>query len=96
MLLRGGYTCTLGGPQKVRYLHFLCKESFGELPDDDASGGADVERVLGAKLRNLDATIGGIDHFLVNSLDFIAKDNSVFGVEPPPTPLFRGEKLRIE
>ena len=72
------------------------KESFGKFPDDNAGGGADIEGMLGAKLRNLDATIGGIDHFLVNSLDFIAKDEGVFGVEPPPTPLFRGEKLRIE
>ena len=58
----------------------LCKESFGELPDDDAGGGADVEGVLGAKLGNLNAAIRGIDHFLVNSFHFVAEDEGVFGV----------------
>ena len=54
---------------------------FGEFPDDDASSGADVEGVLGAKLGDLDATIGGINDFLMDSFDFIAEDESVFGVD---------------
>ena len=54
---------------------------FGEFPDDDAGGGAYVEGVLGAKLGNLNATIGGINDFLMDSFDFVAEDESVFGVD---------------
>ena len=59
----------------------LYQQVFGEFPDDDAGGGADVEGVLGAKLGNLNATIGGINDFLMDPFDFVAEDESVFGVD---------------
>ena len=59
----------------------LHQQPFGKFPDDDAGGGADVEGVLGAVLGDFDATIGGINDFLMDSFDFVAEDESVFGVD---------------
>lgn len=56
----------------------LHQQASCKLPDDDACGGADIEGVFGAKLRNLDATVGGINHFLMHTLDFIAEDEGEF------------------
>ena len=53
------------------------EESLGELPDDDAGGGADVEGVLGAELGDFDAAVGGVDNFLVDAFDFVAEDEGV-------------------
>ena len=47
------------------------------MPDDNASSGADVEGVLGAELRNLDAAIGSIDHLLMHPFDLVAEDDGV-------------------
>ena len=51
-----------------------------ELPDNYTRCDADVERVLCAKLRYLQAIIGHVDHMLLNSFHFVAKDDGVFGI----------------
>ena len=45
--------------------------------DDDASCDADVHGVLGAKLRNLQTAVGGVDDFLMHALYLVAQDNSI-------------------
>ena len=46
-----------------------------ELPDDDAGGDADVERVLGAVLRYLEASVTEGEQRLVDTVDFVAEDD---------------------
>ena len=48
------------------------------MPNDDASGDGNVKRVLGAELGNLQTAVAGIDHFLMDALDLIAEDDSIF------------------
>ena len=51
------------------------EELTGALPDEHACCGADVERMFGAVLGYLYAGVGGVDDFLLYSLDFIAEDD---------------------
>ena len=55
------------------------EQTAGEFPNDDACSGAHVEGVLRSILRYLDATIGGIDHFLMDAFHFVTKNYGVFG-----------------
>ena len=48
------------------------------MPDDDAGGDTHIHRMLGAKLRNLQATITGIHHLLLHTLHFITKYDGIF------------------
>ena len=56
----------------------FCLEILCEVPDDDAGSDGNVEGVLGAKLGNLQTAIRGINDFLMNAFDLVAKDDSVF------------------
>lgn len=71
------------------------------MPDDDACSDGDVEGMLGAELGDFQTAVRGINDFLMNAFDFVAKDNSVFlirsgreGLEHRGTVgLFDGEDL---
>ena len=56
----------------------FCLEILGEVPDDDAGSDGNVEGVLGAELGNLKTAVAGIDHLLMDALDLIAEDDSIF------------------
>ena len=58
------------------------------MPDDDACSDGDVEGMLGAELGDFQAAIGGINDFLMNAFDLVAKDNNVF--------LIRSGRERLE
>ena len=45
--------------------------------DDDAGGDGDVHGVLRSVLRNLQATVGSIDHFLMDALHLVAQHNGI-------------------
>lgn len=53
------------------------EELLGKLPDDDAGGGTDIERMLGAELRYFDAAVGCVNDFLMHSLHFIAEHDGI-------------------
>ena len=44
------------------------------MPENDAGGDGDVERVLGAELRDFKAGIGEVDGLLLYTADFVAED----------------------
>ena len=71
----------------------LKKQSPSKFPNDDACCGAHVERMFRAKLGNLDATIGGIHHLLVNSFHFVAEDDRDFLCPSALSPI-RGKGIR--
>lgn len=66
--IKGRKRCVCG----VEWWSVAHEQEFGELPDDDACGGADVEGVFGAVLGYLDAAVGGVDDGLVHAFDFVA------------------------
>ena len=45
---------------------------FKEFPDYDAGSDADIERVFGAELRQLDATLALVDDRLLHTLHLVA------------------------
>lgn len=47
----------------------------GKLPKDDACRDGDVERVLGAVLRYLDAAVAMVDNLLMHALHLVTKDD---------------------
>ena len=49
-----------------------------QMPDNDSCGCAYVERMFCSELWKLDATVAGINHFLMHTLDFIAEDEGEF------------------
>ena len=50
----------------------------GKFPDDDASGDGDIHGVLGAELRDFEASVGEVDDALVNALHLVAENHSIF------------------
>ena len=48
------------------------------VPDDDAGGDRDIHGMLGAELRDFQATVTGIDDFLTDTFHLVAEDNCVF------------------
>ena len=59
-----------------------------EVPDGDAGGNGDIERVLGAALRNLEADVAGINDALIDAVDFVPGDEGIAGAR------LRGELLK--
>ena len=53
------------------------------MPDDDAGGDGDIEGVLGAELGNFQAAVRSINDFLMDALDFVAENDSVFLIGRP-------------
>lgn len=49
-----------------------------KFPEGDGGGDGDIERVLGAALRDFDAEVGAIDYRLVDAVYFVAYDEGVF------------------
>ena len=43
--------------------------------DDDTGADGDVERMFGAVLRYLDASVGERQHILLHAADLVAEDN---------------------
>ena len=66
----------------------FCLEILGEVPDDDACSDGNVEGVLGAELGNFQAAVRSINDFLMDALDFVAENDSVF--------LIRSGRERLE
>ena len=58
------------------------------MPDDDACSDGDIEGVLGAELGDFQAAIRSINDFLMDALDFVAENDSVF--------LIRSGRERLE
>ena len=50
-----------------------------EVPNDDTCCDANVHRMFGTKLWNLQTTITGIYNFLLHSFDFVAKNYRILG-----------------
>ena len=66
----------------------FCLEILGEVPDDDAGSDGNVEGVLGAELGDFQAAIRSINDFLMDALDFVAENDSIF--------LIRSGRERLE
>ena len=47
------------------------------MPNDNASSNGDIQGVLSAELGNLQTTITGIDHFLMDTLYLVAENNCI-------------------
>lgn len=56
-------------------------QKFSKLPNHNACRYADIQRVLGSKLRNLQATIAHIHDVLLDTLHLVAEDDGVAGRE---------------
>lgn len=50
---------------------------FHEGPDDDAGGGGDIERVLGAVLWDFQTAVAMVNDILMHALNLIAQDDSI-------------------
>ena len=56
-------------------------QQFGKLPNHDAGCYADIQGMLGAKLRNLQAAIAHIHNVLLYALHLVTEDDGVaFGM----------------
>jgi len=48
------------------------------MPKDHPDGDGDIERMLGAELRNLQGHVGSVHNPLVHTIDLIAENQGVF------------------